>query len=1010
MHHTSDAPGESARAPADTAAFVYVDTAFGGVDRRNKPRALANVRLNGVADCYVSHNRATDALVAWVATHANDKGNPTVAGFDGPTWAPDLHLDFDSQDDPGIALGWLRGVLDRLESWGADLRAVRIYFSGNKGFHLEIPHTLFGGFAPAEDLHARMKRAATRILGDIPFDAAVYDRLRLWRLPNSKSGKTGLHKIRLTHTEARTLDLAAIRELAARPRDAVGELEPIPDDEWMPVDELVAIWDATVEAAAPERRAAPQAIKDEARDNLTTAMIAASWPHGGRNTAEGNSDQRVSRHADYLLSIIGYLGRRAPADQVRAIVEAAAEQAGDPSFLHEREWRSEIRRIVDGTAARIAAGATVTGLPSLGEKFPALASVLPALWPDAVLFTFDDDWFGSHGAPETPAPNGTAHHDEPRDEGAHATTNGSSRAHSRALPAQGDPDDDQEGEDFSRFSRFSRSGFPTECLPGVARRYVEAAGRVIGAPDGYVALPLLVYAGGTLGNEHRIEIGEFAERPVLFGGVIGEPGSAKSPANRAARHPVDVLQAEAYERYTNALTAFDRDLRDWEALSKGDQQDVAKPIKPVMAHFFTTNATLEALTAIVRDSRGLAVAPDELVAVITSMDAYRAGKGSDRQSYLSLWDGAPLKVDRKGQEPIYVPHPVVGVVGGIQPAVLQDLAKGGRRDGFIDRFVWVADASPPPDWTDDVIGDALKAEITDVFRQLRDSTADHPVVVSAEARARWRRWFNSNQRTVAASAGLVRGIYAKLPRQLLRIALILHALTHPKAPADTIVSDETMADAIEVTEYFRQSANRVAAAFGSEKGTAAGGIPDRIMRFLRTADDWVSRSDIRDHFGRHITSDDVGLALAELEAAGLAETQRRAPASGKGRPAEVWRAVPPEPMREKREKRDKSPDQEGAVGGEPARELRENCAGIRAESHDEAPRAEHATESAPACPSCRRTLGLDELPCMACKDDWQCRACRSKERRYRPQHGDYVCAGERCGVNAPRPHVSEVTA
>ena len=28
---------------------------------------------------------------------------------------------------------------------------IRLYFSGGKGFHAEIPHTLFGGFEPAAD-------------------------------------------------------------------------------------------------------------------------------------------------------------------------------------------------------------------------------------------------------------------------------------------------------------------------------------------------------------------------------------------------------------------------------------------------------------------------------------------------------------------------------------------------------------------------------------------------------------------------------------------------------------------------------------------------------------------------------------------------------------------------------------------------------------------------------------------------------------------------------------------
>src|SRR5436190_17028035 len=71
--------------------FVYVDTAFGGVNKRNDVKRLGDVRLNGVSDCYVSHGRADEALPAWIRTHTNEHGRPTVAGFDGATWADNLH-------------------------------------------------------------------------------------------------------------------------------------------------------------------------------------------------------------------------------------------------------------------------------------------------------------------------------------------------------------------------------------------------------------------------------------------------------------------------------------------------------------------------------------------------------------------------------------------------------------------------------------------------------------------------------------------------------------------------------------------------------------------------------------------------------------------------------------------------------------------------------------------------------------------------------------------------------
>jgi hypothetical protein len=203
----------------DVSKFVYVDLALGSVENRNHPVRIDQIPdVVGKTDCYASHNRTTSDLLDWVRTHRNKKGNRTVAKFDGPVWAPDLHLDFDAKTDPALAQVALRQVLSRLAGWGVDLKTVAVFYSGSKGFHAELPHSLFGGFAPSVDFHKQLKRAATEIMGDIPFDRVVYDKLRLWRLPNTVNSGTGLYKIPLSSTEALSLPIDEIKALATQPR------------------------------------------------------------------------------------------------------------------------------------------------------------------------------------------------------------------------------------------------------------------------------------------------------------------------------------------------------------------------------------------------------------------------------------------------------------------------------------------------------------------------------------------------------------------------------------------------------------------------------------------------------------------------------------------------------------------------------------------------------------------------------------------------------------------------
>ena len=82
-----------------------------------------------------------------------------------------------------------------------------------------LPLTLAGLPEPSELLHQVAKRFALALaepLG-VVIDAGVYDRVRIFRAPNSRHPKTGLYKRRLTYDELLGLKLAAVLRLAEAP-------------------------------------------------------------------------------------------------------------------------------------------------------------------------------------------------------------------------------------------------------------------------------------------------------------------------------------------------------------------------------------------------------------------------------------------------------------------------------------------------------------------------------------------------------------------------------------------------------------------------------------------------------------------------------------------------------------------------------------------------------------------------------------------------------------------------
>jgi hypothetical protein len=82
------------------------------------------------------------------------------------------------------------------------------------------------------------------------------------------------------------------------------------------------------------------------------------------------------------------------------------------------------------------------------------------------------------------------------------------------------------------------------------------------------------------------------------------------------------------------------------------------------------------------------------------------------------------------------------------------------------------------------------------------------------------------------------------------------------------------------------SARSCAFIFGETLGDPTA---DDLLRALRAAPDGMARSEIREHFGRNKTSNEIGRALAVLARQSLAGCITEKP-DGPGRPTERWRA------------------------------------------------------------------------------------------------------------------------
>ena len=107
---------------------------------------------------------------------------------------------------------------------------IHVYFSGSKGFHIIVPWQVFG-FKPSATINNDFKMMVKDIAkqigaikkpGDDPtkphLDLGIYDRRRLFRIPNTKNAKSGFYKVPLPFRSLYKLTYRGITVYAGKRR------------------------------------------------------------------------------------------------------------------------------------------------------------------------------------------------------------------------------------------------------------------------------------------------------------------------------------------------------------------------------------------------------------------------------------------------------------------------------------------------------------------------------------------------------------------------------------------------------------------------------------------------------------------------------------------------------------------------------------------------------------------------------------------------------------------------
>ena len=207
----------------DLTPYGIREFAINGANNRHAFHPIEHVEtLKGNTDCFQSIFLHSSEIENYYHAQATINGKPGLTGYKGIVSCDVLTIDIDVKDDLPRAQSILKGILFRLErDFGVNGHQVRIVFSGNKGFHLDIPSPLFGGFLPSVDLPKLHSRIVYQLaLGfDNAVDQDIYYTVGLIRIENTKHSSSGLFSIPLTFEEINSLTIDEIKAQAVSIRE-----------------------------------------------------------------------------------------------------------------------------------------------------------------------------------------------------------------------------------------------------------------------------------------------------------------------------------------------------------------------------------------------------------------------------------------------------------------------------------------------------------------------------------------------------------------------------------------------------------------------------------------------------------------------------------------------------------------------------------------------------------------------------------------------------------------------
>jgi hypothetical protein len=426
-------------------------------------------------------------------------------------------------------------------------------------------------------------------------------------------------------------------------------------------------------------------------------------------------------------------------------------------------------------------------------------------------------------------------------------------------------------------------------LPEALREGCVDIAERLNCPLDYVAIPAIVGAGTVLGNTVGILPKEHDDSWIVhagfWGGIVGSPGSMKTPALNASLKPLHHLEEEAASQYKQDCVHYNQNKALFDQAMVNFKAGKSKtfptePIKPVKARFIVNDVTYQALGEILANNpRGILVLADELSGLLQGLDT--PGQEAARGFYLSGWGGqGSYTFDRITRESVTLNRYQLAVFGGFQPDRIKKYVRfaqsgSSKNDGFLQRFqllVW-PDLS---DYFELIDRPADKEALAKLYQAIislkilstksidefvKNSSGVQLIHFDKPAQKLFNSWYQVNEKLLRSGSldASEQGHFAKYRSLIPGLALLFHLINGHTGQ----VCEDSLATAMQFALYLKSHAKRIYRSVHGLDSAPTRSLAKNLLEYKLT-DGFTQRSLLHKGWANLSNKDKVYLAVNAL--------------------------------------------------------------------------------------------------------------------------------------------------